>query len=469
MPKICRKKASLLRIRPDGGEQDSGGMPVHRPRRVLQFDAFILDPARCTLHRGHDEVLLRPKSFDVLRYLAAHAGRIVTKDEIFAAVWAGLSVTDDSLVQCVMDIRKALGDRGQTIIKSVPRRGYRMDATVSEIDLPGDPRALAPGSVDGHGQNQHSMANLFALGSWRRGGHAAFAFGVLILLGCTIVASGVFRQPMPMNAHAVHHTTLATAAFEKERTPRSYREAFALYAKALDIDPDFVPALIGYAQVIIVGATEHWAPPREQEMRLNLAEAAIERANGLEPRNPRALRVKGFLLRARGQPDRAIAALERARALIPNDPWVHADLGRARIEAGQALEAIEDLKTAMRLSPNDPLIYIWYYQAGMAAVHAQQSHIALEWLQKSEQANSAYLQHVTFWRAVASADAGFTEEGRWLMARYIANAPTFTVAAWNEHFPRRNAMVAVQRARIANVLNGLGLPAGEAKIIGSRD
>jgi len=67
---------------------------------------------------------LRHRSFAVLRYLAANAGRVVTKDELLAAIWPGLTVTEDSLTQCVSEIRRALGDAGRDLIRTVPRRGY---------------------------------------------------------------------------------------------------------------------------------------------------------------------------------------------------------------------------------------------------------------------------------------------------------------------------------------------------------
>ncbi|MFO1208764.1 MAG: winged helix-turn-helix domain-containing protein [Amaricoccus sp.] len=84
---------------------------------------------------------LRPQSFAVLRYLAANAGRLVTKDELAAAVWPGLAVTDDSLVQCVHEIRRALGDATHAVIRTVPRRGYRFAPSIAAET--GSPRRLA--------------------------------------------------------------------------------------------------------------------------------------------------------------------------------------------------------------------------------------------------------------------------------------------------------------------------------------
>jgi DNA-binding winged helix-turn-helix (wHTH) protein len=46
-------------------------------------------------------VELRPKSFEALRYLVEHAGRVASKEEVMAAVWSNVTVTDDSLIRCI--------------------------------------------------------------------------------------------------------------------------------------------------------------------------------------------------------------------------------------------------------------------------------------------------------------------------------------------------------------------------------
>jgi adenylate cyclase len=98
---------------------------------ALQFERFTLDRARGRLRADDRDIELRPKSFDVLRYLAENADRVVTKDEILKAVWPNVVVSDDSLSRCMSDVRLALGDADQRIIKTVPRRGYMFAAEVS--------------------------------------------------------------------------------------------------------------------------------------------------------------------------------------------------------------------------------------------------------------------------------------------------------------------------------------------------
>jgi len=81
---------------------------------VFVFGSFQLDVANASLRRGKRVLLLTPKAFNVLRYLAEHAGQLVTKDELWRAVWPGVTVTDAALAVCVGEIRKALRDETRT-------------------------------------------------------------------------------------------------------------------------------------------------------------------------------------------------------------------------------------------------------------------------------------------------------------------------------------------------------------------
>jgi TolB-like protein/DNA-binding winged helix-turn-helix (wHTH) protein/Tfp pilus assembly protein PilF len=100
--------------------------------QTFSFGEFTLDLTRgCLLHR-QEEMKLRPKSFEVLKYLVENNGRLISKDELIHAVWVDVAVTDDSLVQCLKDIRHALSDEAQRIIKTVHGRGYIFDREVSD-------------------------------------------------------------------------------------------------------------------------------------------------------------------------------------------------------------------------------------------------------------------------------------------------------------------------------------------------
>jgi adenylate cyclase len=91
---------------------------------LYRFEDCTLDLTRGCLRAADREVELRPKSFDVLRYLVQNAGRLISKEEIVAAVWPQAVVTDESLARCISDVRAAIADHDHKIIKTVPRRGY---------------------------------------------------------------------------------------------------------------------------------------------------------------------------------------------------------------------------------------------------------------------------------------------------------------------------------------------------------
>ena len=95
------------------------------------FEGFTLDLTRGCLLGSAGEIELRPKSFELLRYLTENAGRLISKDELVNAVWRNVIVSDDSLAQCVSELRHVLGDPDRRIIKTVPRRGYLFAAPVT--------------------------------------------------------------------------------------------------------------------------------------------------------------------------------------------------------------------------------------------------------------------------------------------------------------------------------------------------
>lgn len=101
------------------------------PAKQLQFDRYVLDLDRGCLLLDGNEIELRPKTFAVLQFLVQNPHRLVSKEELFAAVWINLVVTDDALVQSIGEVRRALGDDGQRLIRTVTRRGYRLECDVA--------------------------------------------------------------------------------------------------------------------------------------------------------------------------------------------------------------------------------------------------------------------------------------------------------------------------------------------------
>jgi len=102
--------------------------------RSYRFGRFVVDRRTVCLRCDGAVLPLRPKTFDVLVYLVQHPGRLVPKSELIDSVWQNVNVTENSLVQCIKEIRQALGDDAQTKIETVSKRGYLFAPPVIEID-----------------------------------------------------------------------------------------------------------------------------------------------------------------------------------------------------------------------------------------------------------------------------------------------------------------------------------------------
>ena len=158
----------------------------------LRFDRYVLDLDRGCLLLENDEIVLRPKTFAVLRHLVENSGRLVSKDELFAAVWPNITVTDDVLVQSIGELRRALRDDGSRLLRTVPRRGYRLetDVTAEELSVPPsrDPPSRSSGwrhPVPGAGHSTLSAASRM----YRGLPYALGALAILILAGAGLWGS----------------------------------------------------------------------------------------------------------------------------------------------------------------------------------------------------------------------------------------------------------------------------------------
>ncbi|MGL4243054.1 MAG: TPR end-of-group domain-containing protein [Beijerinckiaceae bacterium] len=105
----------------------------------ILFQNIAVDLERLALSGPSGAIDLRPKSFEMLRYFAEHARRVLPKEELLDAMWPNVTVTEESLTRCISEIRKAIGDEDQKILRTIPRRGYLFDP----VDLSFEPRLNA--------------------------------------------------------------------------------------------------------------------------------------------------------------------------------------------------------------------------------------------------------------------------------------------------------------------------------------
>ncbi|MGI4953274.1 MAG: winged helix-turn-helix domain-containing protein [Janthinobacterium lividum] len=124
-------------------------MAIDRLGTAYRFDEFSISGHRGTLQNAHgQEVPLRPKALALLQLLLERPGRLAPREELLETLWPNTTVSDDSLTQCVSDLRQAFGPRAPHILRTLPRRGYILCADVEQLDAPAQPRAPRPQTAE---------------------------------------------------------------------------------------------------------------------------------------------------------------------------------------------------------------------------------------------------------------------------------------------------------------------------------
>jgi TolB-like protein/DNA-binding winged helix-turn-helix (wHTH) protein/Tfp pilus assembly protein PilF len=139
---------------------------------VYEFGEFTLDSVNKALLRNGLPVSLTPKVFDTLKLLVENAGQLVEKDQFLHQIWPGTFVEESALAENISRLRRALGDaEGQRLIVTVPKRGYRLVATVKRVSATDAKEPVALG--------------LTKPSPWRRPRLALLTIAVLLVLGVT--------------------------------------------------------------------------------------------------------------------------------------------------------------------------------------------------------------------------------------------------------------------------------------------
>jgi rhodanese-related sulfurtransferase/Tfp pilus assembly protein PilF len=288
-------------------------------------------------------VPLRRQSFAVLRHLRGRAGGLVTKGELAEAVWPGIAVTDDSLVQCVHEIRTALGDEGRAFLKTVRGRGYRL--------------VLLPDAHEGLGTR--AVASVQGLRSSRRSAALAVAIIcftiVLVPAAIDMSAQGPPTIELAGTANSQAYDALLLG-LERLRldTEEDTLTALAHFERAVRYDPEF-----GRAYAAIAAAQQRMI----QSDWLTMAGADLDRAHaGLKENLAKAMKRPTPLAYAvmakralyAGRSDEAFALIGKAKALAPSDLEVLLSEASILNATGQADEAESVLRMAMRLDAKFP-------------------------------------------------------------------------------------------------------------------
>ena len=177
------------------------------------FEDFRLEPGERRLWRGKSFVSLTPKTFDLLVFLIEHKGRLLRKDDLLTALWPDAAVEENNLTVAVSALRKALGESGERrFIETVPKKGYRFVAQVTEVLTETAPRSNdavsltnTPQTEEMEGERVIAEPSTLPQTMAQNGlssGYRIVALGVIV---AALTAVGYFayrRQAMPKHATA---------------------------------------------------------------------------------------------------------------------------------------------------------------------------------------------------------------------------------------------------------------------------
>jgi DNA-binding winged helix-turn-helix (wHTH) protein/Tfp pilus assembly protein PilF len=230
---------------------------------LYRFDGIELHSGRRSLNRLGERIPLAPKSFDVLLYLVANAGRVVSKDELLKAVWPGSFVEESNLTQHIFRLRKVLADIDNAIA-TIPGRGYQFTAPVQTIaedppTPPDQPVAATPVTL-------HPSTASPRVGRWTV---AAF-----IIVLCALIGWGI-RNRLSGAVPGDHHEVVLADFENSAGDPDLDRSLKTLLAIDLTQSPTLVVASDSDTRKIL----KLMSRPADSDITPSVAREVCERLN----------------------------------------------------------------------------------------------------------------------------------------------------------------------------------------------
>ncbi|MCY1125484.1 winged helix-turn-helix domain-containing protein [Frigidibacter sp. RF13] len=356
----------------------------------LRLNDAVLDIAAGTLTRGGNVIPLRAKSYQLLTCLAARPGQVVTKDELMAAVWPDVYVTEDSLTQTIRDIRTAVNDEGARLIQTVRGRGYLLDiSTNPQIqsaapDVRQLPRlAILPFAMPPEAQDMRFRADM--LREDVAGGLSRFKTLRMISNGSSSVVAkesgdpDVIAQRLDADYLVEGNVYPAPQGFQLRLTLTSTAARTMIWSDLFDCTGAALLDASGEIAGRIVG-----------RLFAGLEQEAMARANSRATANLTAYDhfARGYVLWTTDAPDMVGVAREHFLAATQADPefavaWTYLawtevsanDYGAASQEV--FARALEYARTGLRLAPSEArtLSGLGYIQALMRDFAAAEANI----------------------------------------------------------------------------------------------
>ncbi|MFT8244951.1 winged helix-turn-helix domain-containing protein [Roseomonas sp. BN140053] len=365
---------------------------------AYHFDAFRLDPRRGVLEAEDGTVLpLRPRSYELLRHMLDRPHELLRREALLEALWPGLAVTDDSLTQCISELRQAFGSRGSAVLRTLPRRGYVLAANVRREAPPADPPTApaaarpTPTLAAAPGRDLLVIEALEPASADAAGQQLARALGaeLLVTLSRSEIMRVLTRRPVPAPADCYRlcgamlragEEPLLSLVLEDAETSRVlWADRVALPAGSGR--DDALAVLLARLEMHVTGEALHRARHKAPEARrphdfILLGRELHERggeANTLEARQHflraiamdpsiavahafHAFTVIRFLTHGWGGGDRdvqcrlALDIAQRAVELEPRSALCQSALAFALLHLGRWEEAVEAARASLRLS-----------------------------------------------------------------------------------------------------------------------
>ncbi|MCP3419902.1 adenylate/guanylate cyclase domain-containing protein [Bradyrhizobium brasilense] len=200
-------------------------------------------------------------------------------------------------------------------------------------------------------------------------------------------------------------------------------QARSFFERSLACDPGSVEAMIGLANVDIVGAS---FTADDGPARLSAAEAMVNKALSIRPNYTSAHLVRGWVQILTNRTAQGIREFEHVLVLNPNEANAHAALGCAKFYMGRGTETEGHILEALRLSPRDVQAYHWMCFVGVAKLLLGLHVDAVSWLRRSTEANRNYpLAHLAL--AAALGLTGALDEAQTAARTGLALNPGFTI------------------------------------------
>ena len=280
-------------------------------------------------------------------------------------------------------------------------------------------------------------------------------------LGVELVRAEALRaiRERPSNPDAVDLSMRGWAEAFRPYSKLSNEAAIGLFERALAIDPQLVPAMVGLARTL--SWRTDFFQSDDPKSDIARAEDSADRAVAAAPDNSGAHMAKAWVFYAKRQWPQAIADADAAIADNPNNAQAHAERSFWNLYLGRAEHGFSGLETAFRLSPHDPEVPFWQQEVCTLHNFLAQWEQAIEWCEKARVGGMILYTPVHL--AAASAWAGRDKQAREAVAQLQKIHPGYTVQTYAGTHYSDDPTFTAQRARIIEGLRKAGLPEGDKK------